>query len=147
MKIVFTSIIMIVLCSLASAQETKKANPVIMVTWQYEKPNLQKDDTCFKNFDFEQFINWYMDHGIRPNPLIKNFRMLSHAWGEDSRKTIFIYEVDGFANIENAEEKTASLLDASFKNDTEKNLFWRRLNLLFDRHSDNILNDVVKPKN
>lgn len=147
MKNTLTALLLILnLTVLAQGDSQQGQNPVILVTWQYERPNLQKDDTCFKNFDYIQFINWYVDKGIRPNQLIKNFRVLNHAWGEDSYKVFFIYEVDGFANIEKVDETITNLLNNSFKTETEKNLFWRRYNLIFDRHSDNILYDSVKPK-
>ena len=129
-----------------TAQAQTEANPIIVVTWEYERPNLQKDDTTFKNFNYDSLISWYVDKGIRPNHLIKNFRVLNHYWGDDSRKTIFIYEVDGFANINKSEAKTPELIDASFKNETEKKLFWRRWSLIFDHHTDTIMLDGAKPK-
>lgn len=94
----------------------------------------------------DSLIMYYVDKGIRPNNIVKNFRILFHYWGDDSYKILFIYEIDGLGNMNKAGDKTEELINASFKTEVERNLFWRRWNRIFSRHEDNIMSDGVKPK-
>lgn len=129
------------------AQNQAESNPVVITTWKYIAPQLQPSDTTFKHFNYDTMLAYYMDKGVRPNNLIKNFRVLGHAWGSGSNTINFVYEiVGGYTNLNKADEKTAELINASFKTEADKNLFWRRFNLVFDLHDDNILTEMVKPK-
>ena len=128
----------------AQAQPAVNPSPVVVTTWIFEM--LPPGDTLFKNYSFDSLMNYYVDKGIRPNPMIKNFRVLRHWWGDDSFKLLFIYEMADMNSMDKAEDKTAELIDASFKNEAEKKLFWQRFGRIFNRHEDSIMQDWVKPK-
>ena len=49
-------------------------------------------------------------------------------------------------NIDKQDEKTNELLNASFKNEAEKNKFWRVFGRAFNKHEDSIMSDWIKPK-
>lgn len=132
------------LYSSATAQTQPEPNPVIITTFQFSDP--PPGDTSFKNIKVDSLIDYYIDKGVRPNALIKNFRILRHWWGDDSYKVQAIYEIDKFENINKAEDKTDELINASFKNEADKNKFWRLWGKLFNRHEDNIMSDWGKPK-
>lgn len=97
-------------------------------------------------FNVDSMINLYIDKGVRPNTMIRNFRILRHWWGSDNSKVMFIYEIDKFENIIKAEGKTEELINASMKNKADQDLFWKRWGKLFNRHEDSIMTDVGKPK-
>lgn len=117
---------------------------VIMVTFTQRDPG--PADSVFKNYPADSLLAYFMNIGVRPNPMIKNMRILTHVYGMDSYKTILIYEVDKFSNIEKADYKTWELINQSFKNTGEANLFWKRWVRIFDRHEDTIMRDWIKPK-
>jgi len=131
--------------SFASAQtKTPEQSTVILTT--YEWTPLDFADTTFRGVNFDSVLNYYVDKGVRPNPMVKNFRILRHRWGANSFKTIFLYEVDKMENLDKQDEKTNELIDASFKNETEKNKFWRVFGRAFNKHEDTIMSDWIKPK-
>ncbi len=137
----------VTLCCISTNAQTQPApnpSPVVVTTWIFEM--LTPGDTLFKNISFDSVINYYVDKGVRPNPMIKNFRVLRHWWGDDSFKLLFIYEMTDLNSMDKAEQKTVELIDASFKNAADKDLFWRRFGRLFNRHEDSIMQDWVKPK-
>ena len=144
----FSSIIIALFCmSLfgnAQTQPLTEPNAVIMTTYEYEP--LPMGDTTFKGVNLDSLVAYYIDKGILPNAMVLNHRILLHSWGADSRKIVFIYEIDKFENINKASEKTTDLINASFKNEADKEKFWKRWNLLFDRHDDSIMMDWGKPK-
>ncbi len=131
-------------CSFAQQTAPPDPNPVVVTTWIFSGP--QFGDTTLRGVNRDSLIMYYVDKGIRPNNIVKNFRILFHYWGDDSYKILFIYEIDGLGNMNKAGDKTEELINASFKTEAERNLFWRRWNRIFSRHEDNIMSDGVKPK-
>jgi len=125
----------------AKAQDsTREQNPVIITTIYL--PPMNEDP----GFRVDSLFMYYVEKGIKPNPMFKSFRTLVHWWGDDNSKVLLIYEIDKFENINKAEEKTNELINASFKSDDEKKLFWQRYNKYFDHHEDNIMRDFGTPK-
>jgi hypothetical protein len=142
---------LIILCFLlptshliAQEKPQQEPNPVIITTYEYDP--LPPGDTTFKGVNLDSLVMYYMDKGILPNNMILNHRILVHAWGADSYKIIFIYEIEKFENINKAAAKTTELIDASFKNEADKKKFWKLWGLLFDRHDDSIMTDWGKSK-
>ena len=117
---------------------------VIMATFTQRDPG--PADSVFKNYSADSLLAYFMNVGVYPNPMIKNMRILTHVYGMDSYKTILIYEVDKFSNIEKADHKMWELIMNSFKNPADADLFWKRWVRLFDRHEDTIMRDWVTPK-
>lgn len=144
MKKIYVAVVLCISSLELTAQTQPEPNPVIVTTYTYER--LPAGDTSFKNVNVDSLVAFYVDKGIRPNSMILNHRILNHSWGADSYQVIFIYEVNGWANINKSQEKTDELISASFKNEAEKNKFWRRWGLLFNRHEDSIMADWGKPK-
>lgn len=126
------------------AQEAKEPNPVIVTTWMFTPP--ENGDTTLKGVNVDSLVMYYIDKGVRPNELIKNFRILTHYWGDDNFKILFIYEIEGFGNIPKASNKISELIDASFKKEADKNLFWKRWDRIFNRHEDSIMANWGTPK-
>ena len=99
-----------------------------------------------RNINFDSIVNYYITHGITSNKHIINHRILTHAFGADSRKIIFECEIDQFANIPKSDALTIELIDKSFKNEKDKKLFWKVWNHVFDRHEDSIMTSWGKNK-
>jgi hypothetical protein len=135
---------MSLLTCLSAQDSTETHNPVIVTTFQWAPPAF--GDTTFKNLNVDSIVKIYVDRGVRPNSMIKNFRILRHAWGADSYKVIFIYEIDKMENLDKAQEKSDDLVNKGFKTEAEKKKFWSLWGKLFDRHEDSIMTDFVKPK-
>lgn len=135
-------IAMVLLCTTSTfAQDTlPDPSPVVVTTFHVAITGTPI------GFNIDSLIKIYVDLGIRPNTMIKNFRILRHWWGADNSKVLFVYEIDKFENIPKAEDKTTELINASMKNKTDQDLFWKRWRQLFNRHEDSIMADVGKPK-
>jgi hypothetical protein len=120
--------------------QTAAYSPVVITT--FELPFVSGG----MGFKLDSLVMYYVDKGIRPNEMIKNFRILRHAWGSNSSQVMFIYEIDKMENLDKAETKVEELVNASFKTKEEKELFWKRFGMAFNKHEDNIMSDFVKPK-
>ena len=141
---IFTAVLFLHSTGFTQDKPQPVLTPVIVINFYFTP--LPPGDTSFKHFTVDSVLNYYVDKGVRTNPMIKNFRLLRHWWGSDSYKTIFIYELDKMENLDKAGDKSSELIDASFKDEKDKNTFWRLWNKLFDRHDDTIMADWVKPK-
>jgi hypothetical protein len=122
------------------AQATPEPSPIIITT--FTVPFMSLDTT----FRVDSLLKYYIEKGIKPNPMYKNFRALMHWWGSDNAKVVVIYEIDKFENINKAGDKVEELINASFKTDAEKKLFWKRFGSVFNRHEDTIYSEPVKGK-
>ena len=145
-KLIFIFATVVFLNSSAFTQDTVRPAPTPVIVTNFYFTPLAPGDTSFKVFPVDSVVNYYVNKGIRTNPMIKNFRILRHWWGSDSYKTIIIYELDKIENLDKAGDKTNELIDSTFKNEKDKNTFWGLWNKLFDRHDDTIMTDMVKPK-
>lgn len=141
-KIIFSISLLLILFS-SYAQLTPVTDEPVIVMATFTQREAGWSDSVFNNYSVDSLLTYYMNNAIRPNPMIKNMRILTHVYGIDSYKTIMIYEVDKFSNMENADHKTWELLINSFKNEEDANLFWKRWVRLFDRHEDTIMRDWV----
>ncbi len=141
---IFTTVLFFNLSGFTQDTPQPVSAPVIVSNFYFTP--LPPGDTSFKHFTVDSVINYYVDKGVRPNAMIKNFRILRHVWGSDSYKTIFIYEIDKMENLDKAGEKSDELINASLKDKKDRDKFWRLWGRLFDRHDDTIMADFVKPK-
>ena len=116
---------------------------VLMCT--YTLPSRAVMDSVEEIIPIDSLLSYYIEHGIKPNPMIKQYRILQHYIGMDSYKVVMFYHLDKFSNINSQEMKTVELLYHSFKNKEERSKFWKCFYLLFDRHEDNIMIDWTKP--
>jgi hypothetical protein len=143
MKLLFAAAM---LCSLLttklSAQMTpeKEPNPVIVTRFQITLP----DDA--RRSEFDSLVNIYVDKGIRPNAMIKNYRLLRHWWGSNNMEVVMIYEVDSWNNINKAMEEADKLIDAAITDKAAREKYWTRFGKYLNKHSDEIMADIGKPK-
>lgn len=134
--------IMLALSTAVHAQSKPEPSPVIVTTFYIDFQSMMADTT----FNVDSLLTYYIDKGVKPNPMIKNFRILAHWWGADNSKVLVIYELDKLENLNKAQDKTDDLINATFKSKDDQKLFWKRWGKIFNRHEDSIMTDVVKGK-
>ena len=118
----------------------KEPNPVIVTRFQITLP----DDA--RRSEFDSLVNIYVDKGIRPNAMIKNYRLLRHWWGSNNMEVVMIYEVDSWNNINKAMEEADKLINAAITDKAAQDKYWTRFGKYLNKHSDEIMADVGKPK-
>jgi len=122
--------------SVFSQEQKKEPHYFVIQTW---KVTIPEDGS---RAELNELMKEWAEKITRKNDKVISERVVRHNMSSDSRDIIFITEYATWNDIDAASDKQSELLKAAYPNDEERRAFNRKIGRYFNKHSDEIFQEV-----